>query len=79
MLSSEGLDVSGHQPRSVTTAELQRVARTVSIGCTPDELSAAKDVEYWDDVPLVSQNPEGARDAIRNHVNQLIAELGASR
>jgi hypothetical protein len=79
MLSSEGLDVSGYQPRSVTTAELQRVARTVSIGCTPDELSAAKDVEYWDDVPLVSQNPEGARDAIRNHVNQLIAELGASR
>jgi protein-tyrosine-phosphatase len=77
MLSSEGLDVSGYTPRHVTPEELQTVARTISIGCTPAELAAAAHVEYWDDVPLVSQNPEGAREAIRTHVQQLVAELGA--
>lgn len=76
MLSSEGIDVSGYKPRHVTQDELQTSARIVSIGCMPEELRAAAHVEYWDDVPMVSQNPEGAREAIRARVRHLIAELG---
>lgn len=76
LLSAEGFDVSQHQPRTVTQEELQTSGRVISIGCTPQELGAAANrVEYWDDVPMVSQNPEGARDAIRRHVEQLVAEL----
>lgn len=79
MLSREGIDVSAYQPRLVKPEELRTAARIVSIGCTPDELGSTEHVEYWDDVPMVSQNPEGAREAIRTHVSQLIAELSNAR
>lgn len=76
MLQAEGIDVSAHQPRTVTAAELHGAGRVISIGCTPAELgTAAERVEYWDDVPMVSQQPEAARDAIRRHVEQLVADL----
>jgi hypothetical protein len=76
MLGSEGRDVAGYIPRLVMPGELETSARIVSIGCTPEELATTEQVEYWVDVPLVSENPEGARTAIRTHVEQLIAELG---
>ena len=76
MMHEEGLDVSQFQPRHVTAAELQSAGRMVSIGCTPQELrDASVTVEYWDDVPMVSQNPEGSREAIRSHVEALVREL----
>lgn len=79
MMHDEGIDVSGYKPRYVTADELQSATRIISIGCTAEELNSAERVEYWDDVPMVSQNPEGAREAIRSHVQQLIAELGENR
>jgi protein-tyrosine-phosphatase len=80
MLHDEGMEVSGFQPRAVTSSELQTAVRVISIGCTREELSPAADrAEYWDDVPPVSENPEGARDAIRQHVAQLVAALEARR
>jgi protein-tyrosine-phosphatase len=78
MLSSEGLDVSSYKPRHVAPEELQTAARIISIGCTPEELGTAAGVEYWDDVPMVSQNTEGAREAIHTHVKQLVTQLGAA-
>ncbi len=78
MLSSEGIDVTGYKPRHVTPEELQTAVRTVSIGCTPEELGGAERIEYWNDVPMVSENPKRARKAIRTHVRQLVAELGAA-
>jgi arsenate reductase (thioredoxin) len=77
MLSSEGIDVSAYQPRQVIPEELKSAVRIISIGCTPDELGTADRVEYWDDVPMLSQNPEGARDTIRIHVRELVSELEA--
>ena len=78
MLQNEGLDVSQFKPRKVTPEELQTAARIISIGCTPEELNGAREVEYWDDVPMVSQNPEGAREAIRTHVKWLITGLASA-
>jgi protein-tyrosine-phosphatase len=78
MLQGEGLDVSQFKPRKVMPEELQTAARIISIGCTPEELNGAGQVEYWDDVPMVSQNPERAREAIRTHVKWLITGLAAA-
>ena len=76
LLKQEGLDVSRHRPRHVTAEELQAAARIISMGCTPEELTIApQQVELWSDVPMVSEEPERARDVIRSHVEHLIAGL----
>lgn len=76
MLGNEGIDVSHHQPRRVTAHELEVAGRIISIGCTPEELGIeAEHIEQWSDVPMVSRDPNGTRDAIRAHVERLIAEL----
>ncbi len=80
MLRQDGLDVSQVKPRLVTPAELRDSGLVVSIGCTSQELNGImRDVEYWDDVPLVSQNPEGSREAIRRQIDELIYSLGTNR
>lgn len=78
MLKTEDIDVSPFKPRLVQLEDYRTAARIISIGCTPEELNGAGDVEYWDDVPMVSQNPEGSRDTIRTHVQQLVTELTAT-
>jgi protein-tyrosine-phosphatase len=76
MLNREGIDVSNHFPRAVSSEDLQSAARVISMGCSPEELNLSTEaVDLWEDVPLVSQEPERARDMIRAHVNRLIAEL----
>jgi protein-tyrosine-phosphatase len=76
MLLKEGIDISAYKPRHTTPEELQTAACIISIGCTPQELSeASAPIEYWDDVPMVSQDPEGSRDAIRVHIAQLVERL----
>ena len=78
MLGNEGIDVSHHQPRRVTVDELETAGRIISMGCSPEELGVGIEfIELWDDVPPVSQDPNGARDAIRVHVERLIVELKA--
>lgn len=76
MLRREGIDVSHHTPRYVTSEELKTARRIISMGCSPESLEIAPErVEQWSDVPMVSQDPEGARQAIRRRVERLIIEL----
>lgn len=76
MLTAEGFDVSHHLPRLVTWDDLQSAERIISMGCTAEELQlATEQVELWQDVPMVSQQPEQAHESIRTHVRRLIAEL----
>lgn len=76
LLQAEGLDVSGHQPRRVTPEELERAERIISMGCTAEDLQIAPEtLEFWGDVPPVSQDPERARDVIHTHLEHLIDEL----
>ncbi len=75
IMKAEGLDVSQFKPRLVAPDDFQTATRIISIGCTPDALHGACTVEYWDDVPMFSQNPKGSRDAIRTHVQQLVTDL----
>lgn len=79
MLLTEGIDVSGHQPRRVSQDELMQAQRVISMGCTPEELNiGANRVEQWSDIPMISQDLYGARDAIRTHVEALVMELANS-
>lgn len=76
-LLEEGLDVRGHRPRSVTPEELAAAWRVVSFGCdlshiAPPDLA----VERWDDVPLVSEGFDAARDAIAGRVRRLMDDCG---
>ena len=41
LLRTEGIDVSGHQPRQVTQADQAQAQRIVSMGCTSEELGIA--------------------------------------
>jgi protein-tyrosine-phosphatase len=76
LLRDEGIDVSGHQPRRVTQADLARAQRIISMGCTSEELGITSErVEQWANVPPVSQDIFGARDAILAHVERLIVQL----
>jgi arsenate reductase len=76
LLRSEGIDVSGRQPRHVTESELSQAQRIISMGCTSEELGVASErIEQWADVPMVSQDIFAARDAIRAHVESLVTQL----
>jgi hypothetical protein len=49
------------------------------MGCTAEELGMGREgIEQWSDVPMVSKDPNGAREAIRAHIKRLIAELRKS-
>jgi arsenate reductase (thioredoxin) len=74
-LREEGLDVSGHRPRSVTREELAAAWRVVSFGCDLGSIAPpGLAVERWDDVPLVSDGFDAARDAIAGRVQRLLGE-----
>jgi arsenate reductase (thioredoxin) len=79
MLEAEGINVWGHQPRRIKADELNTAARVMSMGCALADLETEPErVEMWDDIPMVSQDLPGARDAILGHVEALAAELGES-
>jgi protein-tyrosine-phosphatase len=76
MLANEGIDVSGHRPRGVTSAGLRTADRIVSTGCTPAELGVdTEGVDQWSDLPAVSEDAEGERGAIRKRIEQMIREM----
>ncbi|HLY28062.1 MAG TPA: hypothetical protein VKQ72_17080 [Aggregatilineales bacterium] len=79
MLADEGLDVSHMRPRLITAEDLRKARRIISMGCSPASLGIEPErLELWTDIPNVSQDAEGARRAIRTHVEQVIAELQAN-
>ena len=76
-LRAEGIDVSGQRPRRVTREELAAAWHVVSMGCEVDDIApTGSAIERWDDVPPPSQDPAGARAAIRARVVRLLNELG---
>jgi arsenate reductase len=79
LLAEEGIDVSSHIPRLVSSDDLQTAKRIVSMGCTAQELNLdTNQLELWTDVPPVTEDPFNARDIIRSHVEQLLHELQQS-
>jgi protein-tyrosine-phosphatase len=76
LLAEAGMDVTHYRPRRVLVEDVRSAERIISMGCTAEELPLAPArIAFWSDVPLVSQQPEHAREVIRAHIEQLIAEL----
>ena len=75
-LKTEGIDVSRHQPRRVTDIDLTDADYVISLGCDSSQLQPlSSPFEQWDDIPLISRDLPGAREAIRARVEHLFAEL----
>ena len=63
-------------PQKLTGSDLESARRVVSFCELPDEFQASSVVEYWKDVPPVSENYERARDVIVDRLRQLMESLG---
>ena len=76
LLSTQGLAVEKEIPSMLTQAQLDQASTIVSIGC---DLSAwnvdpAK-LQEWTDVPLPSEDLEGANELIKKKVGELMKGL----
>lgn len=73
LLKSEGINVSGHQPRRVMDSQLAAADYIVSLGCDLSDLNTpAERVISWDDVPPPSLDLNNARQVIYDHVEDFI-------
>jgi hypothetical protein len=71
--------VQANQPRRVTSDDLTSAWRMITFNLAPDELPISSPcAERWDDVPAVSENLKAAREAIRRHLDHLIAGSSSS-
>lgn len=77
-LAGDGLSPALAAPRPLAASEVRGAARVVAFDCAQPamKLVGKKDV-CWDDVPAVSEDYGRARDAIRAHVEAMIAQLQA--
>jgi len=73
-LAGDGFDVRSYIPRAVEPESLMGAAYVVSFACEvpiADETRSAQ----WNDMPLVSDGFDRARDAIVGRVEQLVDDL----
>ena len=73
-LAGDGFDVRSYIPRAVEPESLMGAAYVVSFACevpVADETRSAQ----WNDMPLVSDGFDRARDAIVGRVEQLVDDL----
>lgn len=79
LLASEGIDVSNHTPRRVTSEEIAAASRVISLGCDLDGLlPPGTSVDDWDDVPLPSKDLAGVRRMVGERVIALVDELSSA-
>jgi arsenate reductase len=75
-LATDGIDVRDYRPRPLTAEQIDGAPRVVSFGC--DLVPSPSDTvitERWDDLPLVSEGYDTARDAIVARVTRLLDHL----
>ena len=74
-MRKDGLTPTELIPIRLTREEMESVQRVVSFCTLPAEYGQPAVVEYWDDVPPVSEDYERSRDAILAHLKELINNL----
>jgi hypothetical protein len=74
-LRRDGFDVSDYVPRHVRGEQLANAARVVTFGCELPVASGLRSVESWNDLPMVSDGFDTARDAIVSRVKLLVDTL----
>ncbi len=65
-------------PQKLWMHDIESAAQIVSFCELPSEYGYAIDIEYWDDVPPVSQDYDKARDAILKHLHHLLNKTRSS-
>ena len=76
-LAVDGVDVRGYAPRKLTADGVACARHIVSFGCDLDAtFSRRVRVERWDDLPMVSDGFQAARDAIVARVERLLGAIG---
>jgi arsenate reductase len=78
-LARDGFDVKHYVPRQLQPQQLTMASRVVSFGCELPNMPSEVAVESWDDVPMVSDGFEEARDAIMARVSRLVDALDRSQ
>lgn len=74
-LERDGIDVRCYLPRVADPARIRAAPLVASFGCELPSAIPAAHVARWDDMPLVSDGFDRARDAIVARVEELIATL----
>jgi arsenate reductase (thioredoxin) len=75
-LAGDGIDVRGYTPRAATADRLAEASHIISFGCDVGTmLPASVFAERWDEVPLVSEGYDAARDVIVQRVKRLLEAL----
>ena len=71
-LQSDGLSPTESAPQRLTLAEVESAKRIISFCELSQEYQNKATIELWNDIPPVSENYKNARDAIIEHLNQLL-------
>ena len=74
-LHEDGLSATESVPTRLTREELESAPRVVSFCTLPDEYLQKAVVEYWRDIPDISEDYGRARDTIVRHLKELIKDL----
>jgi arsenate reductase (thioredoxin) len=80
-LARDGFQVRDFKPQQVSRTEAAAATRVVAISLDSGSLKGIErsEVEKWNDVPAASTDYVAAREALRRHVDALLAELAVSR
>jgi protein-tyrosine-phosphatase len=76
-LARDGFDVAGRVPQRLADDTLRDADIVVSFGCQIDAAAPTASVLRWDDLPLVSDGYDAARDAIVARVRSLVTDVAA--
>ena len=74
-LREDGLLPTESIPTKLTSGEVESAHRIVSFCPLPEGYTQKARVEYWYDIPPVSEDYERSRDAIVKHLKELINDL----
>jgi arsenate reductase len=74
-LAADGIDVAAYAPGSATSSRLAAATHVVSFGCDVSAIAPDGRSEQWNDLPLVSDGFDAARDAIVARVERLLDML----
>ena len=71
-LARDGFDVRHYVPQPLEPRRLELAACVVTFGCDVPQATGMARLERWDDLPLVSDGFDRARDAIVARVERLV-------
>jgi arsenate reductase len=70
-LRKDGLTPDVSTPQQLSSEELQKASQIIAFCKLPESYGYYNAIDYWDDVPPVSEDYEKARDSILIHIKHL--------